>query len=48
MKMFVINHTQVSEDFTSVCLWIEIADKYLRFLQTKHLQCTDLTKSIEF
>ena len=39
MKIFVTNHTQISEDLTSVCLWIEIADKHLPFLLTKHLQC---------
>ena len=39
MKKFVINHTQIFVDLTSVCFWIEIADKHLRFLQTKHLQC---------
>ena len=39
MKKFVINHTQIFVDFISVCFWIEFADKHLRFLQTKHLQC---------
>ena len=39
MKIFVINHTQIFVDLASVCFWIWIADKRLRFLQTKHLQC---------
>ena len=39
MKIFVINGTQISVDLASVCFWIWIADKRLRFLQTKHLQC---------
>ena len=39
MKIFVINRTQISVALASVCFWIWIADKRLRFLQTKHLQC---------
>ena len=40
MKIFVINHTQIFIELTNVCVWIWIADKHLRFLQTKHLQCS--------
>ena len=40
MKIFAINHTQIFVDQTSVSFWIVIADKRLRFLQTKHLQST--------
>ena len=39
MRIFVINHTQISVETASVCFWIWIADKHLRFPQTKHLQC---------
>ena len=39
MKKFVINHTEIFVELASVCFWIWIADKHLRFLQTKHLQC---------
>ena len=45
MKIFVINHTQIFVDLASVCFWIWIADKRLRFLQTKHLQCTGKDKA---
>ena len=38
MKIFVINRTQIFVDLTSIWFWIEIADKHLQFLQTKHLQ----------
>ena len=38
MKVFVINHTQISVDLISVCFWIVIADKHLQFLRTKHFQ----------
>ena len=40
MKMIVINHKKIFVELTSVCFWIVIADKHLRFLQTKYLQCT--------
>ena len=40
MKVFVINHKEIFMDLTNVCFWIEITDKYLRFLQTKNLKCS--------
>ena len=39
MKIFLVKHTQISAELTSVCFWIVIADQHLQFLQTKHLQC---------
>ena len=38
-KKFVDDYRQKYVEITKKCLWIEIADKRLRFLQTKHLQC---------
>ena len=35
-----MNNIQISVDLPSVQFWIEMADKHLRFLQTKYLQCT--------
>ena len=40
IKMFVINHTQIFVELKGICFWIWITDKHLRFLQTKHLQCS--------
>ena len=39
MKIFLIYHTQIAVESKSICVWIVIAEKHLRFLQTKHLQC---------
>ena len=39
-KKFVVDHRQKYVEVAKDCLWIEIADEHLRFLQTKHLQCT--------
>ena len=38
-KKFVDDYRQKYVEITKKCLWIEIADERLRFLQTKHLQC---------
>ena len=38
-KTFVVDHRQKYVEIAKDCLWIEIADERLRFLQTKHLQC---------
>ena len=38
-KTFVVDHTQKYVEIANDCLWIEISDERLRFLQTKHLQC---------
>ena len=38
-KKFVDDHRQKYAEITKICLGNEIADKRLRFLQTKHLQC---------
>ena len=38
-KIFVDNQRQKYVEITNNCLRIKIADKHLRFLQTKHLQC---------
>ena len=51
-KNFIDDHRQKYVEITKNCLGNEIADKRLRFLQTKHLQCV-LThfvcgKNIEF
>ena len=40
-KTFVDDYRQKYVEITKKCLWIEIADKRLRFLQTKHLQCME-------
>ena len=32
-------HRQMTVDITHDCIWILNADKHLRFLQSKHLQC---------
>ena len=37
MKIFIINHTQISVALINVCFCIEIADKHLLYLQTKNL-----------
>ena len=37
-KTFVVDHRQKYVEIAKDCLWIEIADERLRFLQTKHLQ----------
>ena len=39
-KKFVDDHRQKYTEITKNCLGIEIADEHLRFLQTKHLQCS--------
>ena len=39
-KKSVDDYKQKYVEITKKCLWIEIADERLRFLQTKHLQCT--------
>ena len=41
-KKFVDDYRQKYVEITKKCLWIEIADERLRFLHTKHLQCTGL------
>ena len=41
-KTFVVDHRQKYVEIAKDCLWIEIADERLRFLQTKHLQCMAL------
>ena len=38
-KNFIDDHRQKYVEITKNCLGNEIADKRLRFLQTKHLQC---------
>ena len=38
-KTFVVDHRQKYVEIANDCLWIEIADERLQFLQTKHLQC---------
>ena len=38
-KTFVVDHRQKYVEIAKDCLWIEIADKRLQFLQTKHLKC---------
>ena len=40
------DHRQKYVEITKNCLGIEIADKHLRFLQTKHLQCRSRCNSI--
>ena len=49
-KIFVDNQRQKYVEITNNCLRIKIADKHLRFLQTKHLHCTaiDQMTSSEF
>ena len=47
MKIFIINHTQISVASTNVWFWIWIADKHLRFLKTKHLQCKFFLNSLD-
>ena len=37
-KKFVDDHRQKYVEITKDCLWNEIADKCLQFLQTKYLQ----------
>ena len=39
-KTFVVDHRQKYVEIANDCLWIEFADERLRFLQTKHLQCS--------
>ena len=39
-KKFVVDYRQKYVEITKKCLWIKIADERLRFLQTKHLQCS--------
>ena len=39
-KKIVNDYIQKYVEITEKCLWIEIADERLQFLQTKHLQCT--------
>ena len=39
-KTFVVDHRQKYAEIANDSLWIEIADEHLRFLQTKHLQCS--------
>ena len=39
-KKIVDDYGQKYVEITKKCLWIKIADERLRFLQTKHLQCT--------
>ena len=39
-KTFLIDHRQKYIDIAKDCLWIEIADERLQFLQTKHLKCS--------
>ena len=39
-KKFVDDYRQKYVEITKKCIWIEIADERLRFLQTKHLQCS--------
>ena len=52
-KNFIDDHRQKYVEITKNCLGNEIADKRLRFLQTKHLQCLETkffflnTKSIK-
>ena len=46
-KKFVDDYRQKYVEITKKCLWIEIADERLRFLQTKHLQCTQQVFSSE-
>ena len=46
-KKFVDDHRQKYVEITKICLGIEIADKRLRFLQTKHLQCAYRVKNYE-
>ena len=41
-KNFIDDHRQKYVEITKNCLGIEIADKRLRFLQTKHLQCREI------
>ena len=43
-KKFVDDHRQKYAEITKICLGNEIADKRLRFLQTKHLQCKKIGK----
>ena len=38
-KTFAVDHRQKYVEIAKDCLWIEIADERLQFLQTKHLQC---------
>ena len=45
-KTFVVDHRQKYVEIAKDCLWIEIADEHLRFLQTKHLQCNAITTSV--
>ena len=45
-KTFVVDHRQKYLEIAKDCLWIEMADERLRFLQTKHLQCTQLSIKI--
>ena len=44
-KIFIDDHRQKYVEITKNCLGNEIADKRLRFLQTKHLQCTSVVTS---
>ena len=39
-KMIVVDHRKRCVEIAKDCLGIEIADKCLGFLQTKHLQCS--------
>ena len=43
---FVDDYRQKYVEITKKCLWIEIADERLRFLQTKHLQCCFWARSL--
>ena len=46
-KNFIDDHRQKYVEITKNCLGNEIADKRLRFLQTKHLQCTEKMELFE-
>ena len=46
-KKIVVDHRQKYVEIATDCFWIEIADKRLRFLQTKHLQCRTVLRLSE-